>query len=174
MWFLFYVAVIVLFLLDLYGRESFPAPCLFSFLFCTFLLSLSVIPIAPLLELSYQQLWIFLHLIFIPSIQQLLPLKPPCPLSSLYIVVTFVHYPGCWQPAVLLCDLTAAFPRMGPFIRPAEHREDTNTHVHKHTLNHFTLSSCSRNTSCSDIMLSLMCIFECSYRRILSTCVIIV
>lgn len=85
MWFLFYVAVIVLFLLDLYGRQSFPAPCLFSFLFCTFLLSLSVIPVTPLLVLSYQQLWIFLHLIFIPSIQQLLPLKPPLPpLLSVY------------------------------------------------------------------------------------------
>lgn len=37
-------------------------------------------------------------------------------------VVTFVHYPGCWLPAALFCDLTAAFLRMGPFTWAAEHR----------------------------------------------------
>lgn len=38
-----------------------------------------------------------------------------------YNVVTFVHYPGFWLPAALFCDLTAAFPRMGPFTWAAEH-----------------------------------------------------
>ena len=62
------------------------------------------------------------------------PLTPPS--VSVYIVVTFVHYPGFWLPAVLLCDLPAALPRMGPFIRAKEH--GWNTHTHACTLNHMT------------------------------------
>lgn len=59
----------------------------------------------------------------------LLPPALPTPSVTVYIVVTFVHYPGCWLPAVLLCDLTAALPRMGPFIRSKEQEKDTCTHT---------------------------------------------
>ncbi len=48
------------------------------------------------------------------------PHPAPHPSVLMYAVVTFVCYPGCLLPAVLLCDLTAALPRMGPFIRAKE------------------------------------------------------
>lgn len=66
--------------------------------------------------------------------------EPAHPPSLVYIVVTFVRCPGCWLPAVLLCDLPAALRRMGQFIRAKDQGQDTlsHTHVHTHTLKHMT------------------------------------
>lgn len=101
----------------------FSLPHLNSFISCTIF---PYIPIVSLSVLCYQCLYIFLHLLFLPALQCRFPLcltpppPPLIPLSSCMLVVTFVRYPGCLLPAVLLCDLTAALPRMGPFIRAKE------------------------------------------------------
>lgn len=76
---------------------------------------------------------------FLPSQISLHPSSPPVsagpssPLAFVRNVVTFVHYPGCWLPAALFCDLTAAFLRMGPFTWAAEHGWDTPAHMQERT-----------------------------------------
>lgn len=98
-----------------------------SMIVCWFWLSL-----CPSLDTNTSVCFLISSLLTISTVP--LPSVPPTSSFTVYIAVTFAHFPGCRPPAVLLCDLTAALPRVGSFIKAREQRNNTNnTHKHKYT-----------------------------------------
>lgn len=91
--------------------------------YCSSFVSPHIMPLPPTSDFSY-----------IPSSYPMAVPSAAPPSPPEYIAVTFVHYPGCWLPAVLLCDPTAALLRMGPFIRAEDACKDTRAQTHTESL----------------------------------------
>lgn len=121
------------------GRVS-PAliyfPSLSAFFCCLF----SFVPIASLSLLSYQLNFLasYLHTFYPMTV----PSAPPSPLCILWWHLFATQAAGSLRFCSVIWLLP--FPEWGHSL--GQRRRDrtlTNTHMHKHTLNHFTLSSFS-------------------------------